>query len=115
MGKAAVPVRPWSWSIDANAFAPAHFSIDGGVRLPFAVGVPIIARRFGECDVGSAPCDASDARGVGNLPKVASDEPCPGPFVIGADVTSTNHERPAGVAESLQCSEDGVSAASSEI
>jgi hypothetical protein len=35
--------------------------------------------------------------------------------VVGADIASTNHERPAGVAELFQCSEDGVSAASSEI
>jgi hypothetical protein len=35
--------------------------------------------------------------------------------MIGADIASTNHERPAGVAESLQCSEHGVCAPSSEI
>jgi hypothetical protein len=35
--------------------------------------------------------------------------------VIGSDVASTNHERPAGVVDCLQRSEDGVSAPSSEI
>nr|WP_237267717.1 hypothetical protein [Tardibacter chloracetimidivorans] len=55
------------------------------------------------------------AVGVCNLLKVASDEPTPGPFVIGADVPSTYHERPAGVVERFQCSEHGVSAPSSEI
>ncbi|ANV26864.1 hypothetical protein BA939_23605 [Rhizobium sp. S41] len=35
--------------------------------------------------------------------------------MIGSDVPSTYHERPAGVAECFQCSEDGVSAPSSEI
>lgn len=52
---------------------------------------------------------------MGNLLEVASDDPAPGPLVIGVDVRSTNHERPAGVAETLQFSEDGVSAPSSEI
>jgi hypothetical protein len=46
---------------------------------------------------------------------VAPDDPTPGPFVIGSDVTSTDHKRPAGVAECFQCSEDGVSSPSSEI
>jgi len=55
------------------------------------------------------------ATGVGNLIKVASDDPASGPLVVGSDVASTHHIRPAGVAESLQCSEDGVSAPSSEI
>jgi hypothetical protein len=35
--------------------------------------------------------------------------------VIGSDVSSTNHKRPAGVAECFQCREDGVSSPSSEI
>lgn len=46
---------------------------------------------------------------------IAPDDPTPGPFVIGSDVSSTNHKRPAGVAEFFQRSEDGVSAPSSEI
>lgn len=49
------------------------------------------------------------------MPDIAADEPGSGSFVIGADVSSTNHERPAGVAECFQRSEDGVSAPSSEI
>ena len=53
--------------------------------------------------------------GVGNLCDIAADEPASGPFMVGADVSSTNHERPAGVAECFQRSEDGVSASSSEI
>ena len=53
--------------------------------------------------------------GVPNLFKVASDKPCPGALVIGADVPSTNHARPAGVADCLQRSADGVSSPSSEI
>lgn len=53
--------------------------------------------------------------GVGNLGDVASDDPAPGALVIGSDVASTNHERPAGVAECFQRSENGVSAPSSEI
>ncbi|MDK8187733.1 hypothetical protein QP731_17500, partial [Sphingomonas sp. UMB7805-LC452B] len=57
----------------------------------------------------------SDAIGVGNLCKVAPDEPAAGSLVIGSDVASTNHDRPAGVADCLQCSDDGVSAPSSEI
>lgn len=35
--------------------------------------------------------------------------------MVGADVASTDHKRPAGVADGLQRSEDGVSAPSSEI
>lgn len=35
--------------------------------------------------------------------------------MVGSNVASTNHDRPAGVADCLQCSDDGVSAASSEI
>lgn len=35
--------------------------------------------------------------------------------MVGSDVASTNHDRPAGVADCLQCSDDGVSAPSSEI
>lgn len=35
--------------------------------------------------------------------------------MVCADVASTDHERPAGVAEGFQRSEDGVSAPSSEI
>jgi hypothetical protein len=49
------------------------------------------------------------------LVKVASDEPSAGSFVVGFDVTSTNHDRPAGVADCFQCSDDGVSSPSSEI
>lgn len=57
----------------------------------------------------------SEARGVDNLCGVAPDEPASRPLVVGPDVSSTNHERPAGVADCLQRSEDGVSAPSSEI
>jgi hypothetical protein len=46
---------------------------------------------------------------------IASDDPASRPLVIGSDVASTDHERPAGVAEGFQCSEDGVSSPSSEI
>lgn len=35
--------------------------------------------------------------------------------MVGSDVPSTDHKRPAGVAEGFQCSEDGVSSPSSEI
>lgn len=35
--------------------------------------------------------------------------------MIGADVLSTNHERPAGVADRLHCAEHGIRASSSEI
>jgi hypothetical protein len=35
--------------------------------------------------------------------------------MVGVDVASTNHDRPAGVADCLQRSDDGVSAPSSEI
>lgn len=35
--------------------------------------------------------------------------------MVGSDVTSTNHERPAGVVECFQRSENGVSSASSEV
>jgi hypothetical protein len=59
--------------------------------------------------------ERSEAIGVGNLCKVAPDEPAAGSLVIGSDVASTNHDRPAGVADCLQCSDDGVSAPSSEI
>lgn len=55
------------------------------------------------------------AIGVGNLIEVASDDPAPGALVVGSNVSSTNHERPAGVAECFQRSEDGVSSPSSEI
>lgn len=53
--------------------------------------------------------------GVGNLLDIAGDDPDAGPFMIGSDVASTNHEWPAGVADCLQRSDDGVSSASSEI
>ena len=46
---------------------------------------------------------------------IAGEEPAAGSLVIGPDVASTNHDRPAGVADCLQRSDDGVSAASSEI
>jgi len=86
-----------------------------------AVGVGRVAakiRRSGYVEPDPPPGPffmPSEAMGVGNLPDIASDEPGPGPLVIGADVSSTNHERPAGVAEILQRSEHGVSAPSSEI
>jgi len=57
----------------------------------------------------------SVARGVGNLLKVAPDNPRPRALVVGSDVSSTDHKRPAGVADCLQRSENGVSAPSSEI
>lgn len=53
--------------------------------------------------------------GVGNLCKVAPDEPGAGALMVGTDVASTDHERPAGVAEFFQRSEDEVCASSSEI
>nr|WP_236626853.1 hypothetical protein [Sphingomonas sp. MM-1] len=49
------------------------------------------------------------------LPDIAPDEPGPGAFMVGPDVSSTNHERPAGVADCLQSREHGVRAPSSEI
>jgi len=49
------------------------------------------------------------------LLKVASDEPGSFALVVCAKVASTDHERPAGVADCLQRSADGVSAPSSEI
>jgi hypothetical protein len=57
----------------------------------------------------------SEAIGVGNLPDIATDDPASRPLMVGSNVASTNHEWPAGVAECFQCSEDGVSAASSEV
>jgi hypothetical protein len=51
---------------------------------------------------------ASDASGVD------SDKPHALPLVRGADIVSTHHERPAGVAESLQFNEEPVDASSSE-
>src|SRR6185312_14732117 len=71
MGNAAVPVSPWFWSIDANAVAPAHFSIDGVVRFPFAVGVSeSIDGMFGLLIFPPPPCTPNDpfrslAKGVG--------------------------------------------------
>lgn len=57
----------------------------------------------------------SMAIGVGNLREIASDDPGPGSLMVGTDVCSTDHERPAGVAEGFQRSEHGVRAPSSEI
>jgi hypothetical protein len=51
----------------------------------------------------------SDLRGV------ESNNPCAEPLVVRADVDSTDHERPSGVAEVFQCAEHSVGAASSEI
>ncbi|WP_247599379.1 hypothetical protein [Sphingomonas sp. PAMC26645] len=61
--------------------------------------------------------------GVGNLVEIRSDKPAPLPFVVRPDasagaariVSSTYHARPAGVADRLQRSDDGVSTSSSEI
>jgi hypothetical protein len=76
----------------------------------------IIRSGYVEPDPPPLPsCIPSEAIGVGNLLEVASDEPGAASLVIGSDVPSTDHERPAGVAEGLQCSEHGVSAPSSEI
>jgi len=75
----------------------------------------IIRNGYVEPEPPPAESDRSEAIGVGNLREIASDEPASGPFMIGADVSSTNHDRPAGVADCLQRSEDGVSAPSSEI
>ncbi|SUW17336.1 Uncharacterised protein [Brevundimonas diminuta] len=63
----------------------------------------------------SGPWCASDFRGVGKLFDIAPDDPRSGTLMVGADVASTNHGRPAGVVAVFQCSEDGVSAPSSEI
>ena len=58
---------------------------------------------------------------VGNLVDVEANDPGSGPFVVRAhagaalSVASTDHERPAGVAEAFQRSEDPVCALSSEI
>nr|WP_237350438.1 MULTISPECIES: hypothetical protein [Rhizobium] len=81
------------------------------------VGVPKIILN-GYVDPAPPPAPSfmpSEAIGVGNLLDIAADDPASGPLVIGSDVASTNHERPAGVAECFQCSEDGISAASSEV
>lgn len=63
------------------------------------------------------------ATGVANLLEIATDKPAPLALVVCADtcpcatriVSSTYHARPAGVADCLQRSDDGVSAPSSEI
>lgn len=71
--------------------------------------------------VGTRPFMNADERtdrpetGVPNLFEIASDDPATGPLMVGADVASTNHKRPAGVVDTFQCSDDGVSAPSSEI
>lgn len=61
------------------------------------------------------PLGAGFEVGVPSLPDVAPDEPTSWSLVIGPDVASTYHERPAGVAECFQRSEHGVSSPSSEI
>jgi hypothetical protein len=50
----------------------------------------------------------SDLRGV------ESNDPHALSLMIGADVVTTHHERPSGVAERLQCAEHPVSASSSQ-
>jgi hypothetical protein len=49
------------------------------------------------------------------LGEIAPDKPRSSAGVVGSDVVSTDHERPAGVADCLQCPDDPVCPASSEI
>jgi len=58
---------------------------------------------------------ASLARGVAKLDWIEADEPGAAADVVRADVSSTHHARFAGVAERFQCSEQPVSAASSQV
>ena len=60
------------------------------------------------------PCWDCDT-GIGKLPWVAADEPGPLADMIGADIRSTHHAWPAGVAERFQLIEQPVGAASSQI
>jgi hypothetical protein len=46
---------------------------------------------------------------------VTADDPRALPLMIGTDVVATNHDRPAGVVEAFQLTENPVSAASSEV
>nr|OAP95122.1 hypothetical protein A4U53_18035 [Rhizobium leguminosarum] len=60
---------------------------------------------------------STDPRGAGfavGVPIIA-DEPASLAFVVGADVSSTNHEWPAGVADCRQRIDDPVCSSSSEI
>lgn len=89
----------------------------GDLMVAVAVGVPRIIRN-GYVEPAPPPAPSfipSEAIGVGNLGEVASDEPRPRALVVGSDIASTDHERPAGVAEFFQCSEHEVCASSSEI
>ncbi len=54
-------------------------------------------------------CSFSLDRGVGH-----SDDKDARAFMRGTDVTSTHHERPAGVAERFQVTEDGICAATAQ-
>lgn len=80
--------------------------------LPLAVGVrSSLAGKLGprpSSRFGLGPAVLSDARGVG------SDEPRPFATVVRADVASTHHERPAGVARRLQIIGECVIAENSE-
>nr|WP_263489892.1 hypothetical protein [Mesorhizobium sp. BR1-1-12] len=58
------------------------------------------------------PAIPSEAIGVGNT---ESDKPASLALVVGADVSSTDHKRPAGVADCFQRIDDPVCASSSEI
>jgi hypothetical protein len=55
-------------------------------------------------------CSFSELRGVAQSP----DDPDAVAAVRGADVASTHHERPAGVARRLQVAEDGIRAATAQ-
>jgi hypothetical protein len=61
-------------------------------------------------DLARRPPFPSLASGVGQ----SSDDPDPISPVGSADVTSTHHERPAGVASLLQPAKDDVSASTAE-
>lgn len=75
----------------AHGLQLSHFCMEGAPKLALVVGVCI------------------------KLLDIAADEPCALPFMVGADVVATHHDRPAGVAMSLQRTENPVCAASSEI
>lgn len=54
-------------------------------------------------------------RTLDDLVGVATNDPDSGSDVVGADISSTNHDRPAGVAKALQAGKNPVCPLSSEI
>ena len=121
LGVGIWPTSDIALSIIASSFGDRRraYASDHGSNLPsFATGVgsfPVSTIRIGYVEPAPPPFPSripSDAIGVANL---EPDEPASLALMVGPDVSSTDHKRPAGVADGLQSIDDPVCASSSEI